>query len=299
MIRRGLALPLLISFFALQIHSTEVDSFTDRDPFMKDSTADLNQLMEGYFAQALEKANSKNSCDSKVIENAMLGTIGGSLWAQIEIDIEESTTIDKRTTSIENSVYKDASYIDAFALYLAKLGFLMRFGDYYIGSDKFGHFVHLGHDYYDIIYNKGKPVSKALAWGEMTETTYYGLATTGIYSYGDLSANYDGILFWQRITNKNLPAGQKPYFTCQNNTWKLSHDFDWADYMKAAWDEGINCSGYVTQDMEANINNRVRALEKKRFTRLTCPVEPTYCNEMISHYGVLAPRIITPKCFER
>jgi hypothetical protein len=298
MFRRHLALSMFLPLFALQIHSTEVDSFTDRDPFMKDATAELNDLMDGYFAQAVEQANGKRSCDSKVIEKSLLDQIGGSLWAQIEIDIENSPTIDKRTTLVENSVYADASFIDAFALYLAKLGFLMRFGDYYIGSDKFGHFIHLGHDYYDLVYNKGKPLSKALAWGEMTETTYYGLATTGIYSYGDLSANFDGVSFWQRVTNTKLPQNVEPYFTCQNNTWKVTGPFDWNDYIKAAWDEGLNCSGYITPEMEEGINKRIRSLEKKRFTKLTCPVEPKFCSEMVNFYGVLAPRIITPKCFE-
>jgi hypothetical protein len=294
---------ILISFLSLQIHSTEIDSFTDRDPLMKDALLPLNNLMAGYFADAIKDANKKNSCKSHVISDALINRVRGMFWNKIEIDIEQDVNfsdypnLDSRRSDIDDSVYSGTKFIDGPGLRMAKLGFLMRFGDDYIGSDKFGHFIQQGYYYFEHLYKKNNTLMDAFAYGEMTERTYYGLETTGIYSYGDLAANYDGLSFWERVNNINLASGVKPHFTCQNNIWKQTASFNWADYITPAWDEGTNCSRFKSHDMNFGIQTRIKKLEKKRFTRLTCPINPSKCKKIIEHYGNIASRIITPLCF--
>ena len=39
----------------------------------------------------------------------------------------------------------------------------------------------------------------ALSWGEMREKGVYGFSTTGIFSYADLVANFNGYRFWNRV----------------------------------------------------------------------------------------------------
>lgn len=294
---------MLISFLSVQIHSTEIDSYTDRDPLLKDALIPLNRLMNGYFADAIKKANQENSCEPRVISKSLIKRVQGLFWNKIETDIETDINfndypgIDGRRSDINDSVYADTSLIDGFALRMAKLGFLMRIGDTYVGSDKFGHFLQQGFYYFEHIYSKHKTLEDAFAYGEMTERTYYGLETTGVYSYGDLTANYDGLGFWERVTNTNLPQNVEPHFTCKNNVWKQTADFDWAQYITPAWDEGINCSRFKTQEMEKGIQMRIKALEEKRFMKLTCPIKPEQCQEMILYYGNVAEHLITPLCF--
>lgn len=294
---------LLISFLSLQIHSTEIDSFTERDPLMKDALLPLNTLMGVYFEDAIKDANQKNSCESHVISDALIKRVKALFWNKIEVDIEQDVNFSDhpniygRRTNIDDSVYAGTKFMDGPALRIARLGFLMRFDDDYIGSDKFGHFLQQGYYYFEYIYKKNKTLQDAFAYGEMTERTYYGLETTGIYSYGDLAANYDGLKFWERVNNLNLAPGVKPHFTCQNNVWKKTARFNWADYMTPAWDEATNCSRFKSDDMDFGIQKRIKKLEDKRFTRLTCPIKPSNCQKMIAHYGSVAPHFITPLCF--
>lgn len=263
------------------LNSTEVDSFTLRDPFLQDAVEELNQLMQGYFDRALDKANQKESCEPEVFEDALHHFTDGLFWAQIEKDIENSPTIDKRIIERTRSIYQDISFLYGPALYMARLGFILKIGDLYIGSDKFGHFIDQGYDYFE-----EEDLIDALDHGEMTENTYYGLTSTAVYSNGDLAANLDGYYFWKQVAR-----GRKPYVTCQNNKWEQTRAFDWRDYANPAWDEAINCSLYRNQTVTNQVMKRIADL------KMTCPIDKSYCPIMIQRYGLLSARVITRECF--
>lgn len=264
-----------------QVGATEIDSFTLRGSQMQDSVLGLNSLMQGYFDQALIRANQAKSCEPKIIENALYDVSGGQTWAKIELAIGDSKWIDHRRVLRGDSIYQEISFFDAYALYIAQLGYLMKIQDYYVGSDKIGHFIGIGYTYYQY-----PSLSEAMDFGELTERTYFGLNTTAIYSYADLIANYEGYLFWNRVAKS-----ENPYFICRNNSWKQQAEFTWLDYMSPAWDEGINCSYYKTKEIEDSVQKRIHDLG------FSCPIDKKYCPAMKEHYGDIAARLITAECF--
>ena len=75
------------------------------------------------------------------------------------------------------------------------------------GTDKIAHFFQQGYTYYKI-YNRAlaegltpdEARRKAVRWGQMTERTFYGTLASGVYSNGDLAANYAGMKFYQGLT---------------------------------------------------------------------------------------------------
>src|SRR3989338_9535588 len=260
---------MIATMFATHIAATEVDSFTTRDPYMEDSLVGLNALMQGYFERALLEANKAKSCELQVIETALYDVSGGQTWAKIEEEVGHSNLLDRRTISRGNSIYQDITFIDGFGLYMAQLGYLMKIQDYYVGSDKIGHFIGIGYTYYQY-----PSLSEAMDFGELTERTYFGLNTTAIYSYADLIANYEGYLFWNRVAKS-----ENPYFICRNNSWKQQAEFTWLDYMSPACDEGINCSYYKTKEIEDSVQKRIHDLG------FSCPIDKKYCPAMKEHYG--------------
>lgn len=267
---------------ASNLFSTEIDSFTLRDPNMRDGLQELDAIMQRNFDLAISEANKAQSCEPRVFEQAFRKTVKGPLWSKFEDDIENSTSLDKRTTTRGESIYRDVTLYQGIALYMAKLGYLIRIGDLYVGSDKFGHFLETGYD-----YTQKSTFEEALYFGEMTERTYFGLSTTGVYSYGDLAANLDGYIFW-----KNLAAGEdNPYVVCQDNLWKQQMRFTWADFVNAAWDEGINCNYYSDLKVLTSVSKRIRDLG------MSCPVETNHCTNMIERYGYLAAQVIHQGCF--
>ena len=287
---------IFIIFASISISfATEIDSFSTRDPNLKDATTYLNNLMNSYIQASILDANAWGYCDRDRFINNLNSRMGGTFWTQFENDISSSSTIPWTTVSRNESIYQDFSFFYAPALYLAKLGPVLRIGDYYIGSDKFGHFITTGYEYYQAYKNNQNSLVHALDFGERTERDYFGLQTTGIYSYADLVANYEGFIgFWSKLIANKSGA----YVKCKNNIYYQAKLFDWKKHVNAGWDEAINCNAYRNQTLESQAQARINLLEQERGVSLTCPLAPQECKELISSYGDLAPRLISPKCFE-
>jgi len=75
------------------------------------------------------------------------------------------------------------------------------------GTDKIAHVFQQGYTYYKIyrqaLAEGAMPVEatdKAVRWGQKSERTFYGTLVAGVYSNGDLCANYVGLKFYQGLT---------------------------------------------------------------------------------------------------
>ena len=129
-----------------------------------------------------------------------------------------------------------------------------------------------------------------------SEKKIFGQQTTGIKSYADLAANYDGFLFWNSIY-----ASSDPYFSCTKGKWSKIRDFNWSDYVSASWDEGINCSEYKSDGLKKTIQNQLDSLTKinsyrKNKPKFTCPMSVSECSRMKTKYDELKKSLIGPDC---
>jgi hypothetical protein len=117
-----------------------------------------------------------------------------------------------------------------------------------IGPDKLGHFADQGYDLFKRAYfDDGKKSSSksdykaALKMSNDWEEGMWGISASGVKSFGDMGANYSGMLFYA-----NLISGKDPYLKCDPTSQKyiIIRDFSWADHVNPTWDEGINCSEF-------------------------------------------------------
>ena len=79
----------------------------------------------------------------------------------------------------------------------------------------------------------------ALHYGRDMENGLYGMVTTGVRSFGDLSANEAGMRFYGEIH-----FGPNPYIRCEQGQWRRGRSFDIRNYVTPAWDESVNCSEF-------------------------------------------------------
>ncbi|MFN8369514.1 MAG: hypothetical protein U0T83_02690 [Bacteriovoracaceae bacterium] len=298
-------LSMTLSLLSLgSVYGTEIDNFTQRYTDIKDSQEILNQITNENMALAITEANKKGSCDEKRLYKAIQKSLGGALWGKLEKIIVKDDRIDKRAIKIGDSIYGDTGFKQSVIFSFVDLGVILRMNDDIVGSDKFGHFFKEGYEYFKIAYLKNKGESAAMDWGESTERGFFGMATTGVYSYADLNANYQGMQFW-----KNLIAGKyaavNPMVTCEENKWKIARTFNWADYISPAWDEAINCSGLKhpskIKGFTERAYKRMKKLEDKLGEKFVCPISVQKCEDiMIVHDNDTAKgeRLISPKCIE-
>lgn len=140
------------------------------------------------------------------------------------------------TLSLEESIY-NAGALSTFVSFVSK-PFLKTilaptFSIYkannllYVGMDKIGHFFEEGYKCY------GKTHKECSQFSKHTENTYYGLLSSGIYSYADIYANLKGLDFWNDLSTK--------YYNCTLTCIKL-REIDLNYYLDEYFDESINPS---------------------------------------------------------
>lgn len=205
----------------------------------------------------------------------------------------------KSATCIFNRV-KDFSFIDGEkGAIRGGLEPTMLMNGHYVGVDKLGHFFSQGYEYFHEAYvhdkvsssisQKKDGIKSALALGKREEESWYGWSTTGVKSFGDLSANYGGMLFWHQLTQ-----GEQPLYVCRNGRFVLrdpNYLFTFAHYVTDAWDEAINCSEYVSVSVAAAVSENLKNAD------MSCPIDAAKCVRLRSQYPALIYKeIVSPDC---
>lgn len=302
--RKTLVAALMIGTLALPLWASEVDSFTGLRP-LHDAAPLLNEVVNVWMEQAMNDANEPTllaqitgeaaaQCDSDRLISSLNTRLAGYLIGEVERFANESTSIDKIKVPFEQSIYRDFEFTESPTIRLTKrLGVLLRIGDVHVGSDKFGHFFSEGYSYYEL-YTDDDPHS-AIEYGKLTEKTYYGELTTGVFSYADLVANINGLRFWNAVLGRqtdpitpDVPV--KPYFTCREGLWYKQRRFDWRDYVDPAWDEAVNCDAFRDRNLLEKADRRVR----EATGGLRCPLHPAPIPRLQRKYGSLLATLFNP-----
>jgi hypothetical protein len=296
------------SSYSPRLVATETDNFTGHLIKLKDSLPPLEALTSSRLRKAMDWANSQSTpCSSKNLRTGVWNMLGGNLWGRLETDLERMDIFDKASPTIAQSVYQYFTPIDSIYWAIGvTLGSTIRLGEYRIGTDKFGHFFAEGNALFQKAFLQGQGIENALIYTEETERGVFGSGTTGVYSYGDKVANFNGMIFWSKLTPefaKNSPFLGEPYFQCQNYRWVQTRKFIWTEIIDGAWDEAINCSAFRNKMVEGKVYRKIGQLEAafKTYTgksiSLRCPLAPDLCLAAVEKYKGFGPRLIHPDCF--
>lgn len=301
---------LLMASFALALaispvsFSAEVDSFTKRDQVLTDSLSLLNKKANQYLERAINDANEKSPCEEKDLYKAMRKYFNNQYQGEFSEYIVHTEDFDKSIVSIEEGIYQDFNWKQSFVQ-----GFWGRYviedptspnmlvNGVLIGTDKFEHFFGSGFRYYKKNYIKRDGVRAAMRIGEKAETGVLGAITTGVMAYGDLSANFNGMRFWNHVLQKyDDVLGSEynigPYVSCEDGKWKLAKEMNFADYIDQSFDEGSNCSFFPNKEMLGKVLHRIEEAEERTGMKLTCPIESQKIKALLPKYGVYAEALI-------
>jgi len=290
--------------------AAEVDDFTSRAIPLRDSTAQVNAYINLQIEAALknptlyEESNyvvisgglvhmgytekkKINECNKPKLLNLLEYALNTN-WPEVRTKLlRDSTVTNNGIRRPAGTIYEGTS-----------AGPLMRIGGCCdpvisvsgkrVGIDKVDHFLGHGYMYYSKVAKTGK-VSDAIQLGLDHERGSWGLAGTGVKSYADLSANYQGYLFWKKLVD-----GPDALIQCVNNKYVLAHKADISHFVSDAWDETNNCSSYSTETDANKIESRIKKLTGGKL----CPLEPEKCAALKAHYGSLAKDLLHPQCLD-
>lgn len=234
-------------------------------------------------------------CDRSELLIALKGAIGSPFIGTVGSWAENNPAV-SQCNNDGIGVYTGYSLLYGTALTHTGLSPTVRIGNTYLGTDKLEHFLSEGYQYYEK-QMEGGTLAEILNIGTVEENTFYGLAASGIKSYGDLASNYSGYLFWRNVTE-----GTNPYFRCTNGSWQQVRQFNWNDYVNPAWDESINCSEYLNTNMQGVIDQNVRDLQaRNNLPARACPVTPSLCAQAPEWVPdpVVRASVIHPSCLNQ
>ena len=131
--------------------------------------------------------------------------------------------------------------------------------DIEFGTDKIEHLLQQGWTYYEIrraeLANGKTPADadkKATEWGKLSERTYYGLMSSGVYSNADLAANYAGMRFYEGMTRPlQLNGLMRPaILELHDGHWRIAPNVDLPStllkpFISEHLNEAVNPSGYA------------------------------------------------------
>ncbi len=297
--KKLIILPLLLA--AQFVIAAEADNFTARTLNLIDASFAVNTLANNYLKSAVDESNRISNCNEETLYTELRKYFANHSKGQLVQEILYKETIAKNALPIKESIYSEWTVTNGYLLGRKKaansplaLSPLIQIGDQIIGVDKFEHMFGMGFTYFKEHYSKEKDIKKILKKGIFLEKTALGgnILATGVFSYGDLSANFNGMRFWNHMLLKSddiLGADQNlgPYVACENSKWQVveKNPIDFRNYIDASMDESINCSKFASKSGEAKFK---AALVKRNFIdsegNALCPVNPDKLIELKNKY---------------
>ncbi len=272
----------------------ETDNLTDRHKHLEDSTEILDQEMNRRLQELQTEANKqKISCNDPRSLRILFHDLNGSRFfiGSLETWAEESSQVPKRSLGAAGSVYEGALE-NGWIFNRLSLASTVKVNGELIGTDKLGHFIDQGFEFYTPYRRSGYDMYPALHSSLGSEKSHSGKKSTGVISYADSMANYHGILFYH-----SLGEGSQSYFRCSDGRWTQIRKFTWADYVDAGWDEGINCSVVASESGQNKYHENIKKLEVRDNKPYKCPIESGSCGKLNSRYPpTISQFVLSPEC---
>ncbi len=324
---------ILISTFVFQAgFAAEIDSVTPRKIKLDNSLTIINTIFNQRIQEGVQKANAQQdgiadfedveeyaSCDEEVLYTELRKAIFQSFtasWGLKGYDLDKQLRSflvrQSYSLSLNDSIYRDIDYIEGFSLNLKELSDVVNINGHLVGLDKIGHFFAEGWQYFELTHYDDQTIDQALEWGRQQEAGKFGYSTTGIFSFADLVANFNGWRFWNKVLLKeNDPLKgvfanffDRPYISCDIQiiasikgmkivkAWEQNTEFDLSDFIDGTWDEGNNCNSYDDPIIENKVSTRIKNVSPD----FSCPFIAEYCLEAQEKYGYYAKHVLHPYC---
>ncbi|MCM2267823.1 MAG: hypothetical protein NDI60_08650 [Elusimicrobiales bacterium] len=302
---------LLISavflFCCGQARAAEADHYTLEDAQVADITEEVNRLANEGLARAIEDLNTAGTCDDsqaseELLYDRLTDVFSNHKKGQLVLAIIDGK-IPRTVIPLKESIYSEWSIWNGFLLGrrgAAKsplaLFPLIKIGDTIVGVDKLEHMFGMGQRYFKKHYFEGRPLVSVLNGGIFKEKTFLGgnMLATGVFSYADLSANFNGMRFWNHMLQKRddvLGAQHNagPYLTCSSGKWlkNAERPIDFRTYVDVTMQESMNCSKFATQGGVEKFQAALAELQNRNKSRtFSCPLDPSLLNQAARKYEV-------------
>ncbi len=300
-------LTMIFLTLSCELIAAEADHFTDRDKRTEDISETVNNLANQYLKSATDQLNDLGNCDNsikseKILYKELTKYFANHTKGKLVKDVLHEDYVGKRKISLKESVYQNWSILNGYLLGKKSaadsplaLTPMIKIGEQTIGVDKLEHMFGMGQIYFKGYYLKNKKLRRVLKKGIAWEKTLLGgnVFATGVFAYADLSANFNGMRFWNHMLQKrdDILGSQHnigPYIKCESGKWEVQNKnpIDFKNYIDASMDESINCSKFASKKGLKKFKASIKSVD----ANYTCPMSDKALNSMYSKYDVVTPK---------
>lgn len=244
---KSLLYTLCLGLFAFKTFALETDNYLVWDRELPDLSHELNLLIHDEVQGTLDYYNSfpePLSCEDITLGIAFQfkTTPARKLFEDWTNENLSEKMFPASPYYLQDSILRFSS---RFYLKYSGLSPNMNVNGIYFGVDKLSHFGSTGRRYLKEYLKARKAgtkeddaVKKAILLGLKNENTVLGIWPSGVFSYGDVEANYQGFKFYRKFCLES----EGSYLKFVEGQWKLTRKPDLRDYVNPGWDETFNLS---------------------------------------------------------
>jgi hypothetical protein len=225
----------------------ESDQYYARGRDLADTTDVLNAKVRLEIELVLEEINATRSwrrMDCHRVVKAIVPRFKEFIFQDIELWATNSSLVPRIPATPEEELEFRRKYIyrETHALDVGTKvppSPTIEVNGVRMGTDKLSHFFSEGWWYYKWYrkYRKSglsieEAERKAIQRGIWWERTILGLVSSGVFSLGDLEANYQGMRFMASMCDADSPALNQT-----DDGWRFTGAFDFRDHVTPEWDE--------------------------------------------------------------
>ncbi len=246
---------LILAFATTPAVASECDQFMLWGKELEDGSEPLNAYLNEEFDLFLAKLNAKPKNADLSPEDAtvlwykhifrflLYGKIRGYFRNSGEIEAYPGRGGDIGMLKYQRmSIFRHRGSFP----YILPMSRNIRLGEVYLGTDKVSHMLGYGRRYfvrYFELRNKGfsdyEAKAKVIRWGMFQEMSVVGRVVDGVVSYGDLEANYQGMLF-----GLDMCCSDDPLLVLRDGKWVKTRDVDIMRFITPDMDESYNTAHY-------------------------------------------------------
>ncbi len=232
---------------AFSAHALETDNYLSWNHDLPDSAEDINQLIQTQIEEVLATQSGKKnvSCENitfNIASRFKTRPIKGEMFVNWSTEHLGSKIFPATDKYLEESIYRETPKL---LMKIAPLAPNIQTGGIYFGLDKLSHFASTGRRYLKEYLKQLKKGSSdedsenaAIDLGLSNEAGILGIWVSGVFSFGDLEANYQGLRFYRKFCLDQKDS----YLEQVSGQWKLAKVPDIRDYVTPDWDETFNLS---------------------------------------------------------
>jgi len=282
------ALAIVLGSSALQ--GLETDQFTLPAAPLTDSGVDLSEKVARAVSEIVDLQDTVVLDEARIAEELYRRVGSGTIKTEIEKFIDHALPSTARfNPPVGHTIYRGVLLPIPGGL-IVRAPTIKVFG-YEVGSDKVGHLVQQGYEYYKVYRKSPGPtgVKRAVEHGVLEERTIFGTAVSGVYSNADLAANFAGLKFYLNLTEPVDIGGAtlEPILIRSANRWELSPRVDVREllkpYVSGHWNEALNPSEY--RMMHPLVAKAVQKRCSSWHMRLGDEFSPVYFAALMAEYS--------------